>query len=230
MRLVSYNIRGGLGIDGRRSLRRIAEVLREVDAQIICLQEVHCRLPWSGFQNQLRALARWLGMPALFQNNVWLALGGFGNALLTSLPVLSLARHRLPNSGERACVRKLPERRGLLEAVLQSPQGPLTVMVTHWSLNARDRQQSAEKVAALVAARRTPVLLAGDFNAAADSPEMARLRGLTGLCDRGSAPTFPAHRPATRIDYVLHSPEVPVTRVWVVETPASDHRPVVVAW
>lgn len=230
MRLVTYNIRGGLGMDGCRSLRRIAEVLREVEAQIICLQEVHCYLPWSGFQNQLRALARWLGMPTLFQNNVRLVLGGFGNALLTSLPVLSLARHRLPNSGECARARKLPERRGLLEAVLQGPQGPLTVMVTHWSLNAKDRERSAEEVAALVAARRTPVLLAGDFNAAANSPEMIRLRGLTGLCDRGSAPTFPADKPAVRIDHVLHSPELPVTHAWVMETPASDHRPVVVAW
>jgi endonuclease/exonuclease/phosphatase family metal-dependent hydrolase len=230
MRLVTYNIRGGLGIDGRRSLQRIAAVLREVDAQIICLQEVHCYLPWSGFQNQVRTLARWLGMPVLFQNNLWPTLGGFGNALLTSLPILSLARHRLPNVGERAQTHKLPERRGLLEAMLQTPDGLLRVMVTHWSLNPKDRQQSAKEVAALVSVQQTPVLLAGDLNTVANSLEMARLRGLTGLCDQGTAPTFPADKPTARIDYVLHSPEVPVSRVWVVETPASDHRPVVAVW
>lgn len=233
MRLVTYNIRGGLGMDDRRSTRRIGEVLQEIGADIVCLQEVHQRLPWSAFRDQPGHLARVVKSRVVFQNNFRVGLGGFGNALLTSRPILSRASHSLPNARERQRILKSLERRGLLEVVVETPGGPLVVLVTHWSLDAEDRMKSAEEIAARVEALKTPVILAGDFNAEADSAEMQRLRQETGLVDAGAAAaaaTFPADAPRARIDYVLHSPELSVTPASVVDTQASDHRPVVVDW
>ena len=42
--LVSYNIHSGIGTDGRFDLHRVAEVLSEIDADIIALQEVGVRI------------------------------------------------------------------------------------------------------------------------------------------------------------------------------------------
>jgi endonuclease/exonuclease/phosphatase family metal-dependent hydrolase len=231
MRLVSYNIRGGLGMDGRRSVERVADVLREIGTEIACLQEVHKRLPWSGMQDQPRRLARRTGMKALFQSNLKVGPGGYGNALLTNLPLFSRRSHILPNARERASILRSPERRGLLEVLLDAPSGPLAVLVTHWSLSAEDRLEEAEVVGEIVRGLSAPVILAGDFNAEADSPEIARLREITGLQDAAAStpePTFPSDAPRARIDYVWHSPGIAVSRGRVVDTRASDHRPLVV--
>jgi endonuclease/exonuclease/phosphatase family metal-dependent hydrolase len=45
IRLMTYNIRAGLGADDSRSISRIAEVNRAASAQVVCLQEVKRFLP-----------------------------------------------------------------------------------------------------------------------------------------------------------------------------------------
>src|SRR2546423_931230 len=143
MRLLTWNIRGGLGMDGRRSIERVSEVIKDTGAEIVCLQEVHQRLPWSGFQNQPADLERLLGMKVIFGGNYGLQGSRFGNALLTGLPVVSWRNIRLPNSRERRRRGMFLERRGLLEVVVSLPSGPLALFTTHWSLDAEDRMESA---------------------------------------------------------------------------------------
>jgi endonuclease/exonuclease/phosphatase family metal-dependent hydrolase len=49
MRITTYNIHKGRGMDGRTSIKRIAKVLDEVNADIIALQEVFsvCESSWA---------------------------------------------------------------------------------------------------------------------------------------------------------------------------------------
>ncbi len=233
MRIVTYNIRGCLGIDGVRSPKRIADVIRGTGAQVVCLQEVHQRLPESGFQDQPHRLGRLLGMRCVFQCNFRLGVGRYGNAILTALQVLSRHSTELPNACERARILKLPERRGLLEVVLDTPAGPLTVMTTHWSLDAQDRLDSAPVVAERLRRAQGPVILCGDFNATPDSEEIRLLAEVTGLQDAGAPgnePTFPADVPSARIDYVWLSEGLDTAKAETISTDASDHLPVVAAW
>src|SRR5579872_1638830 len=233
MRLLSFNIRGSLGMDGRRSVERIAQVVEETNADVVCLQEVHRRLPWSGFQDQVRRLERLCGFHVVFQSNLAVRFGSFGNAIATSLPILSCSRHRLSNAHERTRPALRFEHRGLLEVVVETSAGPLAVMTTHWSLDARDWLEAAREVAAHVQKQETSVTLMGDLNALPESTEVGLLRELTGLEDAASSggePTYPSDCPRARIDYVLYSPDLGAPRSWVVDTQASDHRPVVVEW
>ena len=57
MRIVTYNTRGSLGMDGLRSTRRIVETVRAVSPDIVCFQEIHQRLAWSGREDQPAILA-----------------------------------------------------------------------------------------------------------------------------------------------------------------------------
>jgi endonuclease/exonuclease/phosphatase family metal-dependent hydrolase len=221
VRLMTYNIRAGLGIDDSRSISRIAEVIRAASAQVVCLQEVDRFLPRSGLVDQAEWLGDRLGMRSVYQRNYTTGLGGMGNAILSSLDVMSVSSHRLTS---------LDEPRGLLEVSLQTPGGPLRVFCTHLGLDAQERVEQAGEIAAAINAARGPKLLCGDLNEGLEGPALTTLLTSTGL--RDAVPdgflTFPSDAPVKRIDFVLHDPLLTAASRGVVETRASDHLPVLV--
>ncbi len=105
MRLLSWNIQWGRGIDGRVDLARAAAVARDFDADVICLQEVainHPGLPGGAAMDQVAWLSGlFLGYEAIHAVGSDLpdGLGGrrqFGNLILSRLPVMQVFRHPLP--------------------------------------------------------------------------------------------------------------------------------------
>jgi len=220
IRLMSYNIRGTKGMDNRRSARRIAEVIRESGAQIICLQEVHQRLPWSRLVDQPGALARYLGMKVAFQRNLSIGVGGYGNAVLTSFDIENSRSHSLASVGEQ---------RGALEARIATPNGPLTVFCTHWGLDRTERVGQARELAETVNAVESPKLVCGDFNEQAEAAGVSELISKAGLVDADplGPPTFDSDQPSHRIDMILCDSSIGIERVWVIDSKASDHLPLV---
>lgn len=136
------------------------------------------------------------------------------------------------------------EPRCLLATTLQSPWGPLHILVTHWGLQAEERLAQARATLHIVDewALDGPLILAGDFNAQPDSPEIALLRSrvvdaaqAVGLKGEGRL-TFPSGPPGARtadgwagaIDYIFVRGLTPqIVRVAYDETRASDHQPLV---
>ena len=222
LRVVTYNIRGGYGTDSLRDSQRIASTIRAQNPAIVCLQEVHQRLPWSGWINQPGILSRALDMEVVFQKCVGWVWGGYGLGIATILPVLHVTRHKL---------KSVREPRGVLEVCLNWNGLPLRVFCTHWGLSREERAGQASQMAKFVTQGATPVIVCGDFN---DTPEADYLQTFlleTNLCDAGSErnlPTYPADNPHARIDMVLYSPDLRPVRVDTVPTLASDHVPLVV--
>src|SRR5262249_42075187 len=62
LRLMSYNVHGCIGMDGRVSMERIAQVIARFDPDIIALQELDVGRPRSGKVNQAQVIARKLEM------------------------------------------------------------------------------------------------------------------------------------------------------------------------
>ncbi|MEO7720093.1 MAG: endonuclease/exonuclease/phosphatase family protein [Capsulimonas sp.] len=220
LRIATYNIRGGLGMDDVRSLPRIAEVLHTLEADIVCLQEVHQNLPWSGLANQPRRLKHLLGSEVVFQRNLSLWFGGFGNAIVTKAPVLHVKRHALPGGREP---------RGCLEVRLQTNLGELKVLSTHLGLSDGERRRQVMRLAEIVNADRTPVVLCGDFNEGPDAGNLQFLLEQTGLRDAGVGGdfTYSSDAPRARIDFVLLSETLSEDGLWVAPSIASDHYPVI---
>jgi endonuclease/exonuclease/phosphatase family metal-dependent hydrolase len=222
MRIITYNIRGGLGMDGRRETTRIADFVRALAPDIVCFQEVHQRLPWSGWINQPRILAKRLGMPFVFQKCVWLPWGGYGLGIATRFPVRHVTRCPL-KSGK--------EPRGALRVQVATPQGPLSIFCTHWGLDERERSIQARQMTFLVGAAIDPVVVCGDLN---DVPEASYIQQFVreaGLRDAGqeeNAPTYPSDAPKSRIDVLLYPAMWSVTDVFTPPSLLSDHLPVVV--
>ena len=83
LRVATYNIHRGRGLDGRVSLPRIADVLREIDADVVGVKEV--------YEAQAEHLARELGMQLVIGTTVHRSDGAYGNAVLTHLPLHGVA-------------------------------------------------------------------------------------------------------------------------------------------
>ena len=137
LRIITWNIQWGLGIDGTVDLGRIVNEARAIaDFDVLCLQEVSDNfsdLRGNDGRNQFAELARLLPDYTAVEGvalDVPDGAGGrrrFGNMILSRLPVAQVLRYTLP--WEAATTRNMP--RFLLEAVIEAPSGPLRVMTTH---------------------------------------------------------------------------------------------------
>lgn len=137
IRLITWNIQWGLGIDGTVDLKRIVDEARAIaDFDILCLQEVSDNfsdLKGNNGSNQFAELAALLPGYTPIEGvalDIPDGAGGrrrFGNMILSRLPVAQVLRYTLP--WEAAATRNMP--RLLLEAVVETGSGPLRVMTTH---------------------------------------------------------------------------------------------------
>lgn len=234
IRLATFNIHHGVGADGLLDLERVASVIDETRADVVCLQEVDRH--WgarSGFADQPGWLAGRLGVRVAYGANVDLdprAPGAprrqYGLATLSAFPVQH-AVHTL-------LVRSLGgEQRGLLEASLDVDGRILRVLNTHLEYGFQvERLEQAAAVTDAVRDGPAPVVLLGDLNAGPSSPEVARLSDVLSdawaVAGIGNGFTFDAVNPRRRIDYVMVGDGVAVGSARVLPTYASDHRPVVV--
>lgn len=229
LRVMSYNIRHGEGLDGKIDLERIAKVIDNAHVDLVALQEVDRGVERSGREDQPARLGKLTGMKAIFEKNIDFQGGEYGNAVLSRLPVLSHQNHHLP--------RSLPqEQRGMLEVHVRADRQEVVFLATHFDYHPDDGERLAsadmlrERVEAL---GRVPVIAAGDLNARPDSPVITKL--LEFMYDTyrtGSAPlfTFPANNPDRRIDYILQNAYpllAPMSYQVIDDRVASDHRPVV---
>jgi endonuclease/exonuclease/phosphatase family metal-dependent hydrolase len=149
LRIITWNIQWGLGIDGTVGLGRMVDEARAIaDFDVLCLQEVSDNFPalkGNDGGNQFAELARLLpGYTAVegVALDVPDGAGGrcrFGNMILSRLPVAQVLRYTLP--WEAAATRNMP--RLLIEAVVETPSGPLRVMTTHLEYSS-DRLRRAQ--------------------------------------------------------------------------------------
>lgn len=227
IRVLTYNIRHGAGMDGRIDLERIAEVIRVTGADLVALQEVDRGVARTDRVDQPRRLGELAGMRVVFEKNIAYQGGEYGNAVLTRLPVEHHENHYLPRLHAN-------EQRGLLEVQVRVGGRRLTFFATHFDYHPEDQERlaSLELLRGLVERRADrPVIVAGDLNAAPDSAVVRQARAfLNDALEAGAGPefTFPADAPIRRIDYILYNRHPGLACVGcrvIPEATASDHRP-----
>src|SRR5262249_48535929 len=121
MRLVTYNIHKARGMDGRTSIKRIANVLSGLDADIIALQEVFA--VGDSAEGQVELIASELGLRSAFGCTRHHRGRPYGNAILSRWPILK--------SGDMDISWHRREKRGCIRADLKTPLGPLHVFNIH---------------------------------------------------------------------------------------------------
>lgn len=238
LRVVTYNIHHGRGLDGKIDLPRIARVLRSTEADIVALQEVDQGTRRSGGVDQPGELARLTGMQVVFGRNIDYDGGGYGTAVLTRLPIRSHRSVKLRSFYQATAEHS--EQRGVQVLELGEREEPqLLFLNTHLDYRPPDdeRMASAATINDLVQQRGDVLaILAGDLNVLPESRvigEFARHWKIAGAIEPWSDRTknyltFPADKPNRWIDYIMVYPprrwRVVEVRV-IEEAVASDHRP-----
>lgn len=234
LRIVTWNIHKGIGTDRSYRLERIVGVLREIDADVVCLQEVDWNVPRSRWERQGERLAQELGYAhAALGLNVRVQTGAYGN--------LTLSRHAL--EGVRNVDLTVPpkkRRAGLITRVLTGPPGGWLVANVHLGLMHLERKiQVRRLVQDLVGASTDgqPVVIAGDWNEWASRLTRTVMRehgfhlARSDARPRGER-TWPSRRPLLGLDKIVYRDPVTCHHVLCildeVTRVASDHLPLVV--
>ncbi|MCD6340155.1 MAG: endonuclease/exonuclease/phosphatase family protein [Verrucomicrobia bacterium] len=228
LRVATFNIHHGEGLDGKVDLERIARLIRRFEPDLVALEEVDRGVARTARRDMPAELARLTGMRCLFANNFSYQGGEYGNAILVRLPVVSWTNHlyRMLRKGEQ---------RGLLQAAVRFRGRTAVFMATHLDYRRDEMErlmQAAEIREIADGVRADCVIVAGDFNALPGSgawramAERFRDAWLEAGPDEGF--TFPAAAPKRRIDYIWirRGSACRPIRAWVPQTDVSDHRPV----
>lgn len=235
-RFLVYNMHAGKTAGGVNSVEAIAEVIRSSGADIVLLQEVDKGTKRSGNVDQTATLARLTGFHASFGSALNYDGGSYGVAVLSRWPIVGDTLFHLPVEPPQTRAGGSMEPRGALRVVIETPRGKLAVINTHLDASGDDRwrRQEADSIASLVAQTRRDVgmvILGGDFNSTPESVvqgglRAAGLRDAWGECGTGAGLSFPDSVPVKRIDYLFLTGNIHCSAARVLDSRASDHRPV----
>ncbi|MDB6167403.1 MAG: Endonuclease/exonuclease/phosphatase [Verrucomicrobia bacterium] len=236
-RLMTYNVHGCSGMDGRVSPRRIARVIAAQQPDIVALQEMDLGRRRSRAEDQAKMISAELGFHAVFCPTVTLGDEHYGHALLSRWPVEVVKRALLPHDPKSWW----PEPRAALWARVQLKERTVHVIMTHLGLGPRERlvQMKAlmgpEWIGGIP--EDEPVILCGDMNTLPGSAPyklaLGRLRDVqAGKNGRRALNTFTSARPVMRLDHIFISPHFEAAAVVAPRNEltrvASDHLPLMV--
>jgi endonuclease/exonuclease/phosphatase family metal-dependent hydrolase len=221
LRVGTYNIKHGAGMDGKVDLDRQAEVLRKLDVELIALQEVDKNCKRSGEVDQAAYLAEKLGMHHVFGKAINLGVGEYGQAILSKYPIKSHKVLPLPSVGEQRIV--------VIAEVEVPSLGDTLFCSVHYSFRSeKERFPQVQTLEKELKDVRTPIILTGDFNARPETKTMQFYDANWKIIPKkGDRLTSPAGKPTSEIDFcVVKNFRYKRAATKVIDEPvASDHRP-----
>lgn len=196
LRLATWNIHSSIGSDGLFDPHRTAGIIKDMDTQLLALQEIDNGYRLREEHDVQGILTKGTGMhfiagPTLFDDN-----GFFGNGILTRLPLVDIQRYDI--SVDPA------EPRGVIVTTLQWGRQQIHFIATHLGLRRKERLQQAHVISDIIRAHTGPLLLAGDFNDwIPGSPLMRHF--MPPLFQAKKHRTWPARLPLFPLDRILFS-------------------------
>ncbi|NBB78063.1 MAG: hypothetical protein GVY36_01230 [Verrucomicrobia bacterium] len=220
MRILSYNIHGCIGREGRENPERVLAIIHRADADIVGLQEVHQDDALD--RDFLRKLEHLPYRSVLYGKTMRKPSANYGNLLLLREPATKVQRVELPAGGG--------EPRGILIADTTINGISLRVAVTHLDIRAADRQRQSVELLKHVGLMDGPpnLVLLGDLNEWLPlRPYFRRFGKAFDVISK--LRTFPVRPALFALDRIALRGPIRQCRFWTDRaTPAdhaSDHRP-----
>jgi endonuclease/exonuclease/phosphatase family metal-dependent hydrolase len=224
MKILHWNIHMWQDADGVDNVARVGDLVEAEQPDVVTLVEVDEQ--W-GRPARLQSLAERLGYCwAFIPAFEYRTEGGFGNAILSKAPFLTVEQWQLLppmlyDSTERS------EPRTLLLARLAWPDGPprgtVAVGATHFPRSDNKmRRIASDQLLHLVDRLAHPWVVCGDFNQPATAWDLDGHQ----VAPVDDAPTFPANHPVEAIDYCLAG-RISTLSAHAINADGSDHNPIV---
>ena len=228
IRVMTYNIHVGIGMDKKLDLPRIAAVINQQTPDLVGLQEVDRGVERTQRIDEIAELAKLTKMNYDFAFNLRYQGGQYGVAILSRFPIRSMD-HRLYQNLREA------ERRGFIRGEISLAGVTVNFVTTHLDYQFDDgRLFEAQQLLTALKDVQGPLIVVGDFNDVPSGNAYKLMREFftdawseAHQTDEGFS--YPADKPAKRIDYIFSrsTDRLRVKRTWIVNTLASDHVPVV---
>jgi endonuclease/exonuclease/phosphatase family metal-dependent hydrolase len=217
IKVVSYNIRYGKGQDNRVDIQRTIQKLRDMEADIIALQEVERYSIRSGFRDQVELMAKELQMNAVFYPS--LAYPGFyyGNAVFSRFP--------LKENNFIPFTSAIENRSMIVTQVEMSEELKITLVNTHLGLNKDERKEHFQQMYGVLSIVDGPIILTGDLNTTPEQKEYLIWEEIVSKSNQGHALKTYSKRD-WQIDYIFHSPHFEVLKTETYKSDTSDHFPI----
>lgn len=227
LRVMTYNIHVGVGMDKKLDLQRIADVINREQPDLVGLQEVDRGVKRTEGKDEILELARMTRMDYAYGHNLDYQGGHYGIAILSRFLIQKVDHQKYRNRVEA-------ERRGMLQVEVELDGRRINFATTHLDYQTNEgRLFEAEQLLKLLDGIKDPLIVVGDFN---DEPTGSTYKLILGGFDdawasgraKGEGLSYPAGKPVKRIDYIFYrkGSGIRVKKVWVVNTLASDHLPV----
>lgn len=227
LRIVTYNIHRCRGLDGRTQPERVARLLRELQPDIVAMQEVLG--PGHHGESHLELLSRRLDMPWVMAPTRQYRGQDFGNAVLTRFPVVGYTQHDLSyrRREPRSCQR----------VDVQVGGRRFRVFNVHLGTSPLERRNQAPRLAAFIEASgpTTPQIVLGDFNEwirGATTASLGRMfRSVDVRIHIKRRWTYPGVLPVLHLDHIYYDGSLEIAKVVLPRSRlalvASDHLPLV---
>ncbi|MEM7582154.1 MAG: endonuclease/exonuclease/phosphatase family protein [Acidobacteriota bacterium] len=212
-----------------RNLDEIADTLKQLTPDVVALQEVDGPSTWSGNIDHVAKIAQKAGYHEHYRgdHNAF-GFGRFnmasGTALMARQPLLDPASHRFAISWR--------DTKGFVVASVAVPMWDglaIDVVSVHLDfLVPAVRRMQIRRMVETLSERQRPLVVLGDLNCCwqyepASMELLVRELKLSAYRPDSRAPTYPAHRPRRRLDWILASPELDFSGYHTVHAPLSDH-------
>lgn len=238
MRLLSYNIRYGMGagvstqmpVPGAGylfgqpgTLESIIDFIKSCRPDVVGLLEVDLGSVRSGRVNQAESIASALGHYSSYEckygeeslNQVLPILRKQANAFLAAPHIIGERFHYFDT--------------GIKRLIIELELDGVVIFLVHLSLKYRHRQFQLRHLYELVSRAQKPVIVAGDFNTFWGESEMFLFMKAAGLrsANHGKLPSYPSRTPRLELDFVLYSDGIEIQSFDVPRVIHSDHLPLV---
>lgn len=220
VRLMTYNIRNGMGMDNQTDYARTASVINKWHPDILAAQEIDSVTNRSNHHFVIQEIAKQTGMNFYFAPAIDYDGGKYGIGILSKEKAISFYHIPLPGQEE--------------ERTMLIAEFPTYYFISiHLSLTPEDQIKSFSIINREIKKLKKPVFIAGDFNAEPESEPIKLLQQNFKILSPIGAKTYPADHPLERIDYIAITKKdtkikKSVKTFVVNETEASDHRPIIV--
>jgi endonuclease/exonuclease/phosphatase family metal-dependent hydrolase len=220
LRVMTWNIHGGIGPDRQFSLDRIIEVIDRHNADVVALQEVDSRRRVADARSPFELLREAVGEHGIEAKSITTADGDYGQMLASRCPFNGTHVHDITHADR--------EPRRAIEPEVQCGHGKIRVVATHFGLSLTERRTQARRLVAIARAHDLPTVMLGDFN---DWfwPGSLRHALKHELPGRTRQASFPSWCPVLRLDRIFCWPPHILKRSFVDRGAwrASDHLPVI---